>query len=181
MALVMANDGCYFTMVGAHELQDSSSCPVRPVLEKVASYIVAQPREAEFGLNDLTSSDADALLLATGRWASESHKECWVFDSSQCFKSKALWQSMRGVERTDMILPASIKAAINRDVYGLLNDRSLERALHNLPFAADCQIRTAPGWKKGRAYQRPSQGRWRTNQRSQAPIRERVARLSACI
>ncbi|KAI1154714.1 P-loop containing nucleoside triphosphate hydrolase protein [Nemania diffusa] len=86
--------------------------------------------------------DAEALLLAAGRWANELHGEVWVFDLGYWQKSAELFRSAMGSSWDNVILDEGMKKAIIDDHVSFFESR-------------DTYAKLKVPWKRGVIYHGP--------------------------
>jgi transitional endoplasmic reticulum ATPase len=86
----------------------------------------------------------DALLVASGSWARELHKEIWVFDNSEWVKSKGLWKSVQDSSWDDVVLDPMMKAKLVQDVEGFFSSREMYQKL-KIPWKRGVIFHGVPG------------------------------------
>jgi transitional endoplasmic reticulum ATPase len=69
----------------------------------------------------------DQLLLCSGQWSAEAHRQIWVFDNARWAKDKALWESVQETSWDDVIVTPAVRQRLNRDVHGFFGNRELYR------------------------------------------------------
>jgi transitional endoplasmic reticulum ATPase len=69
----------------------------------------------------------DQLLLRSGQWSAEAHKQIWVFDNARWAKDKTLWESVQETSWDDVIVTPAVRQRLNRDVHGFFGNRELYR------------------------------------------------------
>lgn len=69
----------------------------------------------------------DRLLLESGKWTAETHRQIWVFDNAKWVKDKALWEAVQETSWEDVIVSPAVKSRLNQDVHGFFGNRELYR------------------------------------------------------
>jgi len=86
----------------------------------------------------------DALLLAAGAWTKELHDEIYVFDDAQWEKSAAMFKSIQGNSWDDVILPATLKENLVKDVVSFFDSRDLYASMR-VPWKRGVILHGVPG------------------------------------
>jgi transitional endoplasmic reticulum ATPase len=69
------------------------------------------------------SSEADALILACGRYTSTLHDEIWVFDQGWWQKDRQLWRSIQNSLWENVILDEGMKKQLSGDAQRFFNSQ----------------------------------------------------------